>query len=160
MRPAEPPPIAGEGEAPGMPEVPMPATTRQVVEAAYRAFAARDIPALLGLLAPDVSWGQPDNPHIPSAGMRRGVEGVMEWLAIGDSTEVVERLEPRRILVDGEGAAVVGYMRVVARATGRAYEMDFVHIVDVRAGKVVRFQEYFDTWTAAQAFAGAAVTPT
>jgi uncharacterized protein len=127
-------------------------TTREVVEAAYRAFAARDIPSLVGLLAPDVSWGQPDNPHIPSAGTRRGVDGVMEWLAIGAATESVELLEPRRILVDGDTAVVIGFMRVVARSTGRAYEMDFVHVIEVREGKVARFQESFDTWTAAQAF--------
>ena len=158
MSASAPPPIAGDRGTTGMTEVPTPSTTRDVVKAAYRAFAARDIPALVGLLAPDVVWGQPDNPHIPSAGTRRGVEGVMEWLAIGDATETVERLEPRQILVDGDAAAVIGFMRVVARPTGRAYEMDFVHVVTVREGKVARFQESFDTWTAAQAFVGGSET--
>jgi ketosteroid isomerase-like protein len=129
-----------------------PASTQLVVTAAYRAFASRDIPALVGLVAPDVVWGQPDNPHIPSAGTRSGVEGVLEWLQLGATTEDVQRLEVRRVLVDGDMAAVVGAMRVVVRATGRAYEMDFVHLVTVRQGSVVRFQEFFDTWTAAQAF--------
>ena len=127
-------------------------TTRAVVAAAYRAFAARDIGALVGSLAPDVVWVQPDNPHIPSAGTWRGVEGVKEWLSIGAATESVERLELRHILIDGDTAVVIGFMRVVARATARTYEMDFVHVVTVRAGKIVRFQESFDTYTAAQAF--------
>lgn len=129
-------------------------STREVVGAAYRAFAARDVPTLLSLLASDVEWGQPDNPHIPSAGTRTGREGVLEWLQIGQTTEDVQTFEPRRILVDGDTAAVAGFMRVVARATGLAYEMDFVHLIAVRDGKVVRFQEFFDTWTAAQAFLG------
>jgi ketosteroid isomerase-like protein len=38
-----------------------------------------------------------------------------------------------------------------------AYDMDFVHLVEVRDGRVVRFQEFFDTWTAAQAFLGVLV---
>jgi ketosteroid isomerase-like protein len=130
------------------------------VAAAYRAFAARDVPSLLALLAHDVSWGQPDNPHIPSAGTRHGIDGVLEWLGIGNATEDVQVMEPRRILVDADMAAVIGFMRVIVRATGAAYEMDFVHIIEVQDGKVVRFQEFFDTWAAAQAFIGGAASGT
>lgn len=137
------------------PDRPRPGSTADVVAAAYRAFATRDVPSLLALLAPDVSWGQPDNPHIPSAGTRRGVAGVVEWLQIGNATEDVQAMEPRRVLVDGDTAVVLGSMRVVVRATGAAYEMDFVHAIEVRDEKVVCFQEFFDTWTAAQAFIGA-----
>jgi hypothetical protein len=131
-----------------------PASTAEIVTAAYRAFATRDVPSLLALLAPDVSWGQPDNPHIPSAGTRHGVAGVVEWLRIGNATEDVQAMEPRRVLIDGDMAVVLGSMRVVVRATGVAYEMDFAHAIEVRGGRVVRFQEFFDTWTAAQAFIG------
>jgi ketosteroid isomerase-like protein len=118
---------------------------------------ARDVPSLLALLAPDVTWGQPDNPHIPSAGTRHGVAGVVEWLEIGNATEDVQEMRPRRIVVDGDLAVVIGFMRVVVRATGAAYGMDFVHLIEVRDGRVVRFQEFFDTWTAAQAFLGVPV---
>jgi ketosteroid isomerase-like protein len=134
-----------------------PTSTGDVVAAAYRAFAARDVPALLDVLAPDVTWGQPDNPHIPSAGTRHGVAGVVEWLQIGNATEDVQEMQPRRIVIDGDLAVVIGFMRVVVRATGAGYEMDFVHLIEVRDGRVVRFQEFFDTWTAAQAFLGVPV---
>ena len=123
-----------------------------VTRQAYAAFGARDIPALLALLAPDVAWGQPDNPLIPSAGTRAGVEGVIEWLRIGNETEEVLALEPRRIVCDDEVAAVIGRTRIRVRRTGREYETDFVHLVTVRNGKVVRFQEFFDTFAAAEAF--------
>ena len=127
-------------------------TTRSVVEAAYRAFGARDIEALLTMLSPEVEWGEPDNPLIPSAGMRHGIAGVVEWLQVGNQTEAIASFEPRRILVDGDTAAVIGHTKVVARPTGRAYDTDFVHLVTVAGGKVVRFQEFFDTWIAAEAF--------
>ena len=130
-------------------------STGDVVQAAYRAFEARDVPALLALLAPDVTWGQPDNAHIPSSGTRHGVDGVREWLRIGNESEDVQLMEPRHILVEGDTAVVIGFMRVVARPTGIPYEMEFVHVITVRDGKVARFREYFDTWTAAQAFLGA-----
>ena len=127
-------------------------TTRQVVEAAYRAFGARDIEALLGLLSPDVTWGEPDNPHIPSAGTRHGLPGVIEWLQVGNQTEVIVSFDPKRILVDGDIAAVIGQTRVVAKPTGRSYETEFVHLVRVLDGRIARFQEFFDTWVAAEAF--------
>lgn len=127
-------------------------TTREVVEAAYRAFGARDIEGLLALLSLDVTWGEPDNPHIPSAGTRRGRAGVVEWLTVGNATEAIVAFEPQRILVDGDTAAVIGHTKVVARETLRSYDTDFVHLVTVLDGKVVRFQEFFDTWVAAEAF--------
>ena len=138
-----------------MADTPMVATTadtRSIVERAYRAFADRDIPALLALLSPDVEWGEADNPLIPSAGMHHGIPGVLEWLKIGNETEEIQAFELRRLLADGDMAAAVGRTRVVARSTGRAYEMDFVHLVTVSGGRVTRFVEFFDTWLAAEAF--------
>jgi ketosteroid isomerase-like protein len=89
--------------------------------------------------------------------MRHGVAGVVEWLQIGNATEDVQEMQPRRIVVDGDLAVVIGFMRVVVRTTGVAYDMDFVHLIEVRDGKVVRFQEFFDNWAAAQAFLGVPV---
>ena len=134
------------------PAIPSVMTTREVVQAAYRAFEQRNINSLLGLLSPDVEWGQPDNPLIPSAGTRRGIPGVIEWLTIGNDTETIVTLEPHRFLVEGDTAAVIGRTSIVARPTGKAYATDFVHLVTVADGKVVRFQEFFDTWIAAEAF--------
>lgn len=130
-------------------------TSRQslsVVESAYRAFAARDVAALLELLHDDVIWGEPANPLIPSAGTRVGVAGVLEWLHIGKETETIVALEPRRFLADEDTVAVVGHTKVVAKPTGRTYDTDFVHLVTVADGRILRFQEFFDTYAAAEAF--------
>ena len=134
------------------PAMPQAASTLSVVEAAYQAFAVRDIEALLALLSPEVEWGEPDNPHIPSAGTRHGIDGVMEWLQVGNKTEAIVEFVPMRFLVEGDTAAVIGRTRVVARPTGRSYDTDFVHLVTVTDGTIVRFQEFFDTWLAAEAF--------
>jgi uncharacterized protein len=124
----------------------------EVVKAAYAAFAARDVPRLLELLADDVTWGEPDNAAIPSAGTHHGHRGVLEWLRIGQATEDILSFEPRRFIGQGDAVAVVGHTRVRARPTGRTYETDFVHLVTVRDGKVASFQEFFDTFVAAEAF--------
>jgi len=128
--------------------------TRQVVAAAYRAFATHDIPALLALLDPAVAWGQPDNPSIPSAGTRHRLAGVQEWLQVGNETEEILAFQIGHMIVDGPMAAVSGSTTVRVRATGATYTTDFVHLVTVASGRVTRFQESFDTDLAAAAFAG------
>lgn len=123
-----------------------------VVQEAYHAFGSRDIDALMKLLSPDVEWGEPDNPLIPSAGTRQGTAGVLEWLQIGKATEAILSLEPRRFLAQEDMVAVIGHTKVMARPTGKVYETDFIHLVEVRDGMIVRFQEFFDTYIAAEAF--------
>jgi len=122
------------------------------VQQLYAAFAKRDINAILCMLSPDVEWGEPANPFNPAAGTRHGHEGFLEWLNIGRQSEEITVLEPRKFLTDNETVAVVGYTKCLAKPTGRSYETDFVHLVTIKDGKIVRFQEFFDTYAAAEAF--------
>lgn len=124
----------------------------EIVQRIYAAFARRDIPAILAMLSPDVEWGEPPNPFNPAAGTRRGHEGFLEWIEIGRQSEDIVVLEPRKMLVDDDSVAVVGFMRCRAIPTGKEYESDFVHVVTLEAGKVAKFQEFFDTYAAGEAF--------
>lgn len=124
----------------------------EVVRQMYAAFDRRDMFAVLDMLSPDIEWGEPENPYNPAGGTRRGHQGFLEWIAIGRRTEDILVLEARKMLVDGDSVAVVGYMKCRAKATGKVYESDFVHLVTVRGGKVTKFQEFFDTYAAGEAF--------
>ncbi len=123
-----------------------------VVHALYAAFARRDIQAMLACLAPDVVWCEPENPFNPAAGTHRGHKGFLAWVQIGRDAEDIELLEPSQFLTNKDAVAVVGRMRCRAKHTGRVYESDFVHVVTFRADKIVRFQEFFDTYAAGEAF--------
>ncbi len=123
-----------------------------VVHALYAAFARRDIQAMLACLAPDVVWCEPENPFNPAAGTHRGHQGFLAWVQIGRDAEDIELLEPSQFLSNKDAVAVVGRMRCRAKQTGRVYESDFVHVVTFRDDKIVRFQEYFDTYAAGEAF--------
>jgi ketosteroid isomerase-like protein len=120
----------------------------------YWAFRAGDIPAILAKLSPDVIWGEPDNPFNPAAGTRVGHTGFLEWVNIGEASEEVLALEPQHVLTNGDMVAVVGRTTCRAKSTGRTYRTDFVHLVTLRAGKIVRFQEFLDTYAAGEAFRG------
>jgi uncharacterized protein len=124
----------------------------EIVQEIYAAFARRDIPAIVALLNPDVEWGEPSNPFNPAGGTRRGHEGFLEWIEVGRRSEDILLLEPQKMLVDEDSVAVVGFMRCRAIPTGKEYESDFVHVVTLKAGKVTKFQEFFDTYAAGEAF--------
>lgn len=124
----------------------------KVVQDLYKAFLKGDVSAILALLSPDVEWGEPVNPFNPAAGVRKGHAGFLEWLRIGRASEEILALEPRQFLSDNESVAVVGHSKCLAKATGRTYETDFVHLVTFREGKITRFQEFFDTYAAGEAF--------
>jgi len=124
----------------------------EIVQEIYAAFARRDIPAIVALLNPDVEWGEPSNPFNPAGGTRRGHEGFLEWVEVGRRSEDILLLEPQKMLVDEDSVAVVGFMRCRAIPTGKEYESDFVHVVTLKAGKVTKFQEFFDTYAAGEAF--------
>ena len=123
-----------------------------IVQALYTAFGRRDINGILALLASDVEWGEPENPYNPAGGTRRGHAGFLEWIQIGRNAEDILVLEPRKFLVDEDSVAVVGYMKCLAKPTGRTYESDFVHVATLKDGKVKKFQEFFDTYVAGEAF--------
>jgi ketosteroid isomerase-like protein len=123
-----------------------------IVHRLYAAFAQRDIASILPMLADDVVWCEPENPFNPAAGTRRGHAGFLEWLKAGHESEEILSLEPREFLASETSVAVTGHSRCRARATGRSYDTDFVHLISFREGKVARFQEFFDTWAAAEAF--------
>jgi ketosteroid isomerase-like protein len=129
-----------------------PATNVRIVQGLYAAFARRDIPAIVDMLSPDVEWCEPSNPFNPAGGTHYGHKGFLEWIEIGRQSEDILALEPRKMLVDENSVAVVGFMRCRAIATGKVYESDFVHLVTLESGKVTKFQEFFDTYAAGEAF--------
>ena len=122
------------------------------VQQLYSAFGKRDIASVLSLLSPDVEWGEPDNPYNPAGGTRRGHAGFLEWVNIGREAEEILILEPRKFLLDADSVAVVGYTKIRAKPTNKIYETDFVHVLSFKDGKVVKFQEFFDTYIAGEAF--------
>jgi uncharacterized protein len=118
----------------------------------YDSFSKREIGKIIEMLSEDVEWGEPENPYNPAGGLRKGIAGFMEWLNIGKDAEDILVLEPKKFLTDNDSVAVVGYMKCLAKPTGRIYESDFVHFITVRNNRIIKFQEFFDTYIAGEAF--------
>jgi ketosteroid isomerase-like protein len=124
----------------------------KIVQQLYSAFGKRDIPAIVKMLSPEVEWGEPANPYNPAAGTRYGHSGFMEWINIGSQSEDILILEPRKYLSDDDSVAVYGYMKCLAKQTGKIYESDFVHLIIIKDGQINKFKEFFDTYIAGEAF--------
>ncbi|WP_328825878.1 nuclear transport factor 2 family protein [Streptomyces sp. NBC_00252] len=115
-----------------------------VVRRQYLASAAGDLEALRATLAPDVEWTEMAG--FPLAGTYRtpdGVtEGVMEklgqdwdgWTAHDDT-----------YVVDGENVVVLARYTATNKATGKQIDVRVAHHFVVRAGHIVRFEQFVDT---------------
>ena len=123
-----------------------------IVKKVYEAFGKHDFDFILSVLSKDVEWGEPANPFNPAAGKRHGHKGFLEWLKIGHESEEILTLESQKFLSDSETVAVIGFTKCLAKLTNKTYETDFVHLFLFKDGKIIKFQEYFDTYAAAEAF--------
>jgi uncharacterized protein len=123
-----------------------------VAQQLYTLFSQRDITGILNILSPNVEWGEPENPYNPAGGTRQGHEGFLQWINIGKEAEDILELNIQKMVADNDTVAVIGDMKVFAKPTRKIYLSDFVHIVMVHDGKITKFQEFFDTYIAGEAF--------
>ena len=117
-----------------------------LVRAIYDAFAAGDVPGVLGRMSPEIVWNEAENfpyadgnPYVGPAAVLNGVFArcIGEW--DGFAVKVEEFLDA------GETVVALGRYLGVCKATGRAQNTQMVHVWRIADGKVIRFQQYADT---------------
>ena len=122
-----------------------------LIRGIYDAFAAGDVPAVLGAMSPDIVWNEAENFPYADGNPYRGPEAVLNGVfarCIGewDGFAVV----PEEFLDAGDAVVVLGRYRGTYKATGRAMNPQLAHIWRVADGKAAGFQQYVDTLQAAQ----------
>ncbi|MGQ0661569.1 nuclear transport factor 2 family protein [Sphingosinicella sp.] len=130
--------------------------TVTVIRGIYDAFAAGDVPGVLGRMSPDIVWNEAENfiyaDGNPYAGPEAVLNGVFarcigEWDAFAANAE--------EYLDAGDTVVVLGRYTGVNKATGKPLDAQLAHVWRVADGKAARFQQYTDTLQTARA-AGAA----
>lgn len=117
----------------------------QIIQRGYEAFGRGDLNALLDTFDEQVEWVTPGGPELATSGRRRGRQAVAEFFgAVNDLVEI-QRFEPRTFVADGDRVVVLGGETARVRATGKVLEVEWVHAFTFRNGRVIAFQEYFDT---------------
>jgi ketosteroid isomerase-like protein len=115
-----------------------------VVRRQYLASARGDLEALRATLADDVEWTEMAG--FPLAGTYRTPAGV--------TSAVMERLgaawdnwiaHDDTYVVDGDNVVVLARYTATNKATGKDIDVRVAHHFIVRAGRIVRFEQFVDT---------------
>jgi len=109
----------------------------------YNAFSRWDVDELVSDLAHDIEWSLPDT--LPWGGTRHGHDGVLAFVSVSNDHVEGRWADPDDFLDAGDRLIVQGRMRGRAKASGRGYEVDFVHIWTMTDGVASRMRAYFDT---------------
>lgn len=123
-----------------------------VVRRLYEAFAAGDVPAVLGLMSPDIVWTEAENFPYADNNPYRGPEAVLTGVFGRLGTEWNGfAAEPEEFLDAGDTVVVLGRYSGTCVATGKAMNPQMVHILRVSDGLITGFQQYVDTLAVARA---------
>ena len=128
-----------------------------VVHQIYAAFGRGDLPGMLALLDSEVSWVTPGPSDLPTGGRRTGHAEVMEFFATLVGLLDIVRFTPEDLFASGEKVVVLGDEEARVKATGQTVRNRWVQVFTLRDGKVVAFEEIFDTAPLVAALRGASV---
>jgi len=122
-----------------------------LVRAIYTAFAAGDVPGVLGRMSPDMVWNEAENFPYADGNPYVGPEAVLHgvFARIGAEWDGFEAA-PDEILDAGDTVVALGRYRGTFKATGNRLDAQLAHVWRVAGGKAVSFQQYTDTLQAAR----------
>jgi ketosteroid isomerase-like protein len=121
--------------------------TRPLVHELYSAYARGDSERVAQLIDDDIDWIIHGPVQVfPFLGPRRGKAEVLKTLADIAQGYAIERYEPEIVVVDGDRAAVLSNVALRQRATNRMLSVRLANFLRFRAGKLVEFREFSDTF--------------
>ncbi len=123
----------------------------QIVKEALHRFKSGDIATLIETLDDDVIFHTSGPSVIPIAGTFQGHEGAAAFFRRLDQAEEVLAFEPRLYLAEGNTVVVLGHYQARLRASGRTIDFDWAQVFTLRDGRVVRWEQFFDTAAVAEA---------
>jgi uncharacterized protein len=116
-----------------------------LVQQGYQLFSQGDIPGVLKLLSPSVTWESPEVEGVPFTGKFQGVEGVGKFFTALANTIDLLKFEPREFIAQGDKVVVFGERRFRAKDQREEFEDKWVDVLTVENGKVTRYEQYGDT---------------
>ena len=129
-----------------------PQENTKIVQQAYENYRKGNIPAILNLLAENVSWELPEMEGVAVAGRRRGRDGVAGFFAKLAETQEVVSFEPAEFIAQGNKVVVLGRYTYNVKASGGQFTSDFAHVFTIENDHIARFQEFTDTLAVANAY--------
>jgi ketosteroid isomerase-like protein len=126
----------------------------QRVRDAYATWERGDLPSFLETVADDIEWVVPGPADLPFTGTYRGKQAVQAWFAALGPVLEFTVFEVQGFIAQGNTVAALIHEEATVRQTGREYVDNEVHVWTFRDGKLVHWQEYYDTAAVAAAYRG------
>src|SRR5215470_16155647 len=116
-----------------------------IVRAFYGALGRGDVPAAVGLLAPELEWTEAERfPYF--ADTWRTPQAVVDGLLSRLNRDWIDfSADAKAFVAEGERVVAFGDYAGTNRVTGRRMTSPFAHLWTVRRGKIDGFVQYTDT---------------
>lgn len=118
-----------------------------VVKGVYEAFGKGDVPAVVGVMDPEIEWREAEgNPYMPSGEPWVGPDAVLSNLFARLGTEWDSfTVHPQTFHDAGDTVVVEARYTGTHNETGKALDAQVCHVWRVKDGKLASFQQYADT---------------
>ena len=111
----------------------------ELIRRAYDAFANGDIPAVLAIFSPDITWHVPG--RSPLSGDYKGHDDVLGFFTAGmELSDGTLRVAVDELVASAE--TVIALTTVSATRKGRAWSSPEVHVWRVQNGRAIEFCEF------------------
>ena len=117
-----------------------------IVKGIYSAFAKGDVPAVLGTFDGGIVWNEAEGYRFAAGNPYLGPQTILQNVFMPLVTQIDGfTVTPSHVIDGGDRVAVEGRYTGTVKATGTRLDAQFVHVFELRGGKVVAFQQYTDT---------------
>lgn len=123
---------------------------KTTIQNLYGAFATGDMPTVLSILDPQVSWTE--SAGFPYGGTYIGHDAVLEgvFARLGSEWDNWAAV-PAQFVAEGDTVVVLGTYSGTYKATGKSIEVPYVHVFKLGDGVVKTFVQHTDTVLVRQA---------
>ena len=122
-------------------------TPTDIVRQAYAAFGRKDIAGILALLSDDVDWRlyAGEAAGISYGGKFTGTQQGQAWFGMLAESDDIQGFEAREFLEGPDHVTVLGWERGKPLPKGSLFETEWVHVFNVKNGKITRWIGTADT---------------
>ncbi|HYW52249.1 MAG TPA: nuclear transport factor 2 family protein [Gemmatimonadaceae bacterium] len=115
-----------------------------IARALYDAFAASDVPAVLGAMSPEIRWVEAAGG--PYGGVSNGPTEVLQnvFMKLGTEWDGFAAV-PHSFVSEGDMVVALGDYSATFKATGKSFTAPFAHVWTFQNGKAIGFQQHTDT---------------
>lgn len=125
---------------------------QQIIEQMYRDFADNNLPAVLSVFSPEITWVRPGAPFIPFSGNFSGLDQVIKMFQLQNESLKMKSFVPSKICTNDDTVMVMGHDEAEVVQTGKTYAADWVQAYTFKDGKIIQAQIFMDTKMIADAF--------